>query len=254
MADTSELRALLLTSEEHTIASFKTICGELGIQVQTKPTEEDISRHFDAQKYAAIVVDFDRPEAEEQLPALQQSRANRNSVVVAVATHIRNLEKALRWRAHFVLRRPFEAVEVRRTLRAAYDLMLSDRRRQVRCDIVLPVRLRLLRTGAAFECSTMNISSGGVAIYGSMQFKPAESVDLEIVLPDGFVVVATGLIVWDDGHGKSGVTFQCRTPEIRQKFDTWLSAQVANISRGELNCRDFAEILPNASKPAAVIG
>jgi hypothetical protein len=246
MGNVGELRALLLTNEESTVASFNAICSELGIEARRSPPAEHIPQHLDEQKYEAVVVDFDSPEASERyLPTLQESRLNRNTVVVAVATNARNLERALSCRAHFVLRRPFEAVELRRTLRAAYDCMLADRRRQFRCSIVLPARLRLVCSGAAFECSTTNISSNGVALYGSMRMKLAETVDLEVVLPDGFVVLATGMVVWDDGHGKSGINFQVRTPEIRQKLDRWLTAQAASLGRGELTCRDFSEILPH---------
>jgi len=81
--------------------------------------------------------------------------------------------------------------------------------------------------------------------------KPAESVDLEIVLPDGFVVLASGIVVWDDAHGKSGINLQCRNPEIRQRLDGWLDAQAAAITKGELIPRDFSHIIVRASKTAS---
>jgi PilZ domain-containing protein len=137
-----------------------------------------------------------------------------------------------KYRAHFVLQRPFAKFEVQRTLHAAYDFMLAHQRRQFRCSIVLPVRLRMVRSGAAFECSTVNISSNGIAVSGPMRVKQFDSLDLEIVLPDGFVVLATGTAIWDDQQGKCGINFQVRTPEIRQKLDTWLSAQQAAVARG----------------------
>lgn len=253
MGDDRHLRALLLTDEESTVSSFGEVCAELGIGTQPIPAPQEIPSHLDDQRYAAIVMDFDRPDASETfLPKLQQSRMNKNAVVVAVATNARNLERALECRAHFVLRRPFEIVEVRRTLRAAYDFMLTNRRRQFRCSIVLPVRLRTVRSGAVFECSTVNISSNGLAVYGSMRMKQFESVDLEVVLPDGFVVLATGIVIWDDQHGKCGITFQVRTPEIRRKLDAWLSGQEAAMAKGELTCKDFSSILPHAA-PAEVV-
>jgi len=245
MGNSLALRALLLTREETTIADFSAVCSELGIEAQARVDAQDVAQHLNENKYAAVVVDFDAPEAGEQyLPQLQESPLNKNSVVVAVAANAKNLERALHWRAHFVLKRPIQEIEIRRTLRAAYDFMLSDRRRQFRCPTILPVRLKLVRSGAAFECSTVNISAKCVAIYSSMRLKPTESVDLEIVLSDGFVVLASGLVVWDDGLGKSGINFQVRTPEIRQKLDTWLSAQAASLARIEVTCREFSQILP----------
>jgi hypothetical protein len=139
-------------------------------------------------------------------------------------------------------------VEVRRTLRGAYDFMLANQRRQFRCSIVLPVRLRMVRSGAEFECSTVNLSSNGIAVCGSMRLKQFDSLDLEIVLPDGFVVLATGIVIWEDKQGKCGINFQVRTPEIRQKLNTWLSAQEALAANREPSCRDFSEILPHSAR------
>lgn len=246
MGNSLALRALLLTQEETTIAGFSAVCNELGIEAEARVNAADVGQHLKDNKYAAVVVDFDMPEAAEHyLPTMQESRLNKNSVVVAVAANAKNLERALHCRAHFVLKRPIQEVEIRRTLRAAYDFMLTNRRRQFRCSTILPVRLRLVRSGGTFECSTVNISAKGVAIYSSMRLKPTESVDLEIVLPDGFVVLGSGIVVWDDGSGKSGINFQVRTPEIRQKLDTWLNAQAASMARIEAACRDFSHILPS---------
>ncbi len=248
MGNSNALRALLLTGEESTIAGFSAICGELGIEAQAHLDSNDIDHRLKENKYAAVVLDFDDSEAGERyLPALQESRLNKNSVIVAVAANAKNLERALHCRAHFVLKRPILEIEIRRTLRAAYDFMLTDRRRQFRCATILPVRLRLVRSGGTFECSTVNISAKGVAVYSSMRLKPTESVDLEIVLADGFVVLASGIVVWDDGSGKSGIHFQVRTPEIRQKLDAWLNAQAASMAKIEA-CRDFAHILPASEK------
>jgi hypothetical protein len=244
-----ELRALLLTQEEMTVASVRAVCSELGIVAEPMPSMNEIRSRLDERKYAAVVVDFDSADAAEKyLPSLQESRMNKSAVVVAVVTGAKNLERALDCRAHFVLRRPLEMVEVRRTLRASYDFMIASHRRQFRCSIVLPVRLRMLRSGAVFECSTINISSNGIAVYGSLRMKQFDSVDLDIVLPDGFVVLASGIVVWQDTQGKYGIKFQVRTPEIRQKLDTWLSAQEASLAQGELTCHDFSKILPHTRK------
>jgi PilZ domain len=245
MGNTGTLQALLLTEETSTVARFSTICGELGIDAQSSQTASEINQRLDEQKYAAVIVDFDNPDAREQyIPMLQQSRLNKHAIVVGIATNAKNLERALQCRAHFVLKRPFQDMDIRRTLRAAYDFMLQDRRRNFRCPRILPVRLTLLQGGGTFECSTVNISSNGVAVYSSTRLKPAEAVDLEVVLPDGFVVLASGLVVWDDGMGRSGLHFQCRTPEVRKRLDSWLTIQAEALHHGDMSCREFSEMLP----------
>ena len=251
MGNTSSLNALLLTEEVSTVAHFRTICGELGIEAQCSQTASEIDKRLGEQKYAAVIVDFDNPEAgEKYIPMLQQSPLNKHAIVVGMATNAANLERALQCRAHFVLKRPFQDVDIRRTLRAAYDFMLTDRRSNFRCPRILPVRLRLVHGGAAFECSTVNISSNGIAIYSSTRLSRAEAIDLEVVLPDGFVVLASGLVVWDDGMGKSGIHFQCRTPETRKRLDAWLTLEVEALHKGDMSCREFSEILPPSEKRA----
>lgn len=255
MGSTGELKALLLTHDEATLTGFQAVCSELGIDAQQWPLTEDVHSHLNQNKYAAVVVDFDnRRTGEEYLPALQQSEVNRNCVLVAVATNARNLEQALHYRAHFVLKRPLLKTDIRRTLRSAYDFMLTDRRRAFRSSSILPVRIRLVRSGSVFECSSMNVSANGVAIYSLMRMKPTETVDLEIVLPSGFVVHATGIVVWDDGNGKSGIHFQCKTPEMRKNLDTWLAAQEMSSAKGDLPYRDFADILPPAGAKSTIAG
>ena len=245
MGNTGALHALLLTEEASTVAQFSAICGELGIEAQSSHTASDINQRLDEQKYAAVIVDFDNPHSGEQyIPMLQQSRLNKHAIVVGMATNAKNLERALQCRAHFVLKRPCQDMDIRRTLRAAYDFMLKDRRGNFRCPRILPVRLRLARGGATFECSTVNISSNGVAVYSSTRLTAAEAVDLEVVLPDGFVVLASGLVVWDDGMGRSGIHFQCRTPEVRRCLDSWLKVQEESLHQGDMSCREFSQILP----------
>jgi hypothetical protein len=42
-------------------------------------------------------------------------------------------------------------------------------------------------------------------------------------------VLARGTIVWDDKHGKSGISFQCVRPELQRTLNTWLDAQFSRM-------------------------
>jgi hypothetical protein len=233
MATANELNALLLTTEEHLKINFDAVCIELGIHARNRSIHSEIATELDTQKYEAVVVDLDGLEdGHKYLAMVRQSPVNKNATSVAIATSTRNMELALDARAHFLLRRPVEEPEIRRILRAAYDFMLTDRRYNVRCSITLPVRLRIVRSGCTFECSTINVSTNGVAVFAPMSLKPTEAIDIELVLPDAFVVRASGIVVWDDGHGKSGLTFKCREPEMRHRLDAWLASQLHTISLG----------------------
>ncbi len=62
-----------------------------------------------------------------------------------------------------VIERPLVASQLLPLLRAAYGLMLQDRRRYFRLVVELPVSIRT-RSGVEFKCKTINISSEGMAL------------------------------------------------------------------------------------------
>lgn len=157
-------------------------------------------------------------------PACGTAGLNRNAVVFAIATNIEDAEQALQERAHFLLPRPIDTGSISQTLDAAYDLMLGERRRHFRYATELNIHLTIVSTGAKVQCSTINVSSNGMALTTTIPFKLAETLDIALLLPDGKTVSATGTVIWDDKHGKSGLHFQCKTAEMRHRLDSWLDS------------------------------
>jgi hypothetical protein len=145
----------------------------------------------------------------------------------AVASEVDHTEQALEARAHFLLRRPIQATTIKQIVDAAYDLMLGERRCHFRSAVCIPVLLTKMDSGKSIECSTLNVSSNGIAVRTPIPFKLAEPLGIALSLPDGFTVGATGIVIWDDKHGKSGLHFHCRTPEMRHKLDSWLDSLFA---------------------------
>lgn len=47
----------------------------------------------------------------------------------------------------------------------------------------------------------------------------------DLALPDGFLVNGSGLVVWHDKEGNSGLKFYCSEPEMRKRLDSWLHAE-----------------------------
>jgi len=128
------------------------------------------------------------------------------------------------------VKRPIQNHEIRHIMSVAYDFMLSERRRYCRCEVELPVRLTVGRLGSTLHCSTLNISNFGMALRTPVQLALAQTVSVECFLTNGFLLRATGIVIWDDKHGKCGLRLRCATPEIRQRFDSWLDSQFAQRS------------------------
>jgi DNA-binding response OmpR family regulator len=226
-ADTT-LHVLLLTADPLLASTFTNLFGELNIEAHASDDSQHIADQLNRAKYEGIVLDFDTvSNARPVLANVRESRSNKNAIVFAVATNANHAEQALEDHAHFLLRRPIEIRAIRQTLGTAYDLMLGERRRHFRYAVNLQVGLTIIASGTSLQCSTINVSGHGMAVTNPSSFKLAETLDIALLLSDGFTVRATGTVIWDDKHGKSGLHFQCSTPEMRNRLDSWLDSQFA---------------------------
>lgn len=233
---TSAAQALVLSADAGLIESFTTIFGELGIEAQFSGEYQSIRDRLGSEKYDALVLDFDTVlSAKSVLTALRTFLHNRNAVVFAVATQVQPREEALRDGAHFLLQRPILPSGMRETVKAAYDLISMERRRYFRCVAELPVELTIHRSGATIQCATMNISSNGMAVATAVPLTTAETADVSFNLPNGSVVRGTGIVIWDDKHGKSGLKFSCCGPEARRELDAWLDSRFTELPRQARN-------------------
>jgi DNA-binding response OmpR family regulator len=222
----SAAQALVFSADTRLIESFTTVFGELGIEAQSSGEYHSVRDRLESEKYDALVLDFDTVlAAKSVLSTLRTVLHNRNAVVFAVATGIQPREEALRDGAHFLLQRPVVPSGMRETVRAAYDLISAERRRYFRCAAELPVALTIHRSGATIRCATMNVSSNGMAVATPVPLSAAETADVSLDLPNGSVVRGTGIVIWDDRHGKSGLKFSCSGPEARRELDAWLDSK-----------------------------
>jgi hypothetical protein len=229
MRSPGEMHLLLLTADPWLVSAFTDISREIGVEAQSVGDSDGFSDLLSRAKYEGLVLDFDTvPAAIPVLGRVRESRPNGGAVVFAVATGAHNRDHALQDGAHFLLQRPIDSTEIRRTLNTAYDLMHGSRRRYFRCAAELPVKLTSMTSGTALHCSLMNISSSGMAVKSPVPLKLAETLDIALLLPDGFTVRATGIVIWDDKHGKCGLKLHCSSPEMRTKLDSWLDSQFAH--------------------------
>ena len=175
----------------------------------------------------AVLVDFDTvPETLRIMGGVRESRGNRNALVFAVASDTTHRHQALRQGANFIFERPIETIEIRRLLHASYDLMARESRRYFRCTAEIPALLTQSEEATDLSCTTINISSSGMALKTPSPLHPGGVVQIALFLPGaGQAVRAGGTVVWDDKHGKTGINFRCNTPGEQNELDAWLNAR-----------------------------
>lgn len=229
------IRALLVTTDARLAAQFGEVAREVGIEAQPSVRNDGVPDELKCAKYEALLLDFDtNAAAMEILTSVRQSQSNRNAVVFAVATDSYQGQKALDCGANLRFERPLEIKQIRRGLYAAYELMVRERRRYFRCAVELPVLVIQTGSGGDFRCVTMNISSNGMALRTQSVLKPGEEIEVIVSLPGTELPVrAIGTVVWDDKHGKTGVSFKCTGPQHQTDLDSWLDTQLHGLLGSE---------------------
>jgi PilZ domain len=227
MSSAAEIRALVVTRDTGLTARFSDISREFGISAQkSKSVSGGVPEELTVSKYEALLIDFETvPQTVPIFTTIRQSPANRNTVVFAVVGSPDSRQRARDEGATFLLERPLEGEGVRRVLQAAYGMMTSERRRYFRCSAEISVRL-VRDSGEELACTTINISSNGMAVSGPSPFKTGERLHIALTLPSSSSQVrGRATVVWDDKHGKTGLSVECANSQMQRELDTWLDAQ-----------------------------
>jgi CheY-like chemotaxis protein len=235
LSTAADVRALVVSPDAALADAFLDVARELGVVLDVSGGQEGVPQELGREKYEALLIDFDRVgDALASLAALRANPSNRNAVVFAIATGPAKQQVALQHGSNFVLARPLDSKELRRTLYAAYDAMTQERRRYFRCTAELPVFITRA-DGTEIVARTSNVSTHGMSICSPVSFNPGERLGITLDLQNGSPhVLAHGTIVWDDKHGKSGINFQCVRPELQKNLNAWLDHEFQKTREGAI--------------------
>lgn len=227
------LRALLVTPDNSLAGTFAELSRELGIEAQPSSATIGLPHELQRTKYEAVLLDFDKvPDAGNILATLRESPSSKTSVIFALVTDAQKRQAVLQSGANLLFERPIEPTQIRRALRAAYDLMARERRRYFRCAIEFPVLLIPANSEADFPCKSINVSSGGIALTTPIILAPGDQAQVVFPLPGtNSLVRAHATVIWDDKHGKTGLSFKCTGPEHQRELDGWLDAQLGHAAQ-----------------------
>jgi len=219
----TDIKALLVTSDPGMVNVFSPLLQEMRIMVQYCPDESTAAHDVLMAKFEAVFLDCDHmPGNIPVIKSLRESRSNKNAVVVAVASNSAARQQAFDQGANFAFERPFVVPDIKKTLHAAYGLMLRERRRYFRHAIEIPVRARR-DSGEELSCKTINLSQNGMALSVPSPLSQGEVLGLVFSVPDAALSVsARGTVVWADTLSKVGISFQCTNPEVESRLTAWL--------------------------------
>jgi CheY-like chemotaxis protein len=214
------MKALVVARDPKTISILGQVLREKRISLQ-ECLSEDAAEQLSSDKFAAVVLDFDQlPECDHVLQNLPG--ANKRVLVIAVASDSVSKALASRLGASFIIERPLQPERLRDLVTSAYGRMLRDSQIYFRLAIELRVSVRRA-DGKLLQCTTLNVSQSGMAVPTPTVFNVGEGIQLAFAIPNTKIFVsAEGKVIWDDKHGKAGISFECTSSAADRAFHEWL--------------------------------
>ena len=220
----SELQAVIVSRDPEVLRVVSGCLNELGI-TGVCPQERDAAiQLLHTQKTDAFFVDQELDPELSVLHQMRSSSSSRSAIGFAIVPSTSNGIRACRT-ADFVVSKPVGASEVRRTLRAAYGMMLKERRRYsrhtLRCEAVL-----LDNSGRKCLARTTNLSETGIALECEVSLTAGQLVRLKVPLPDNSRPCHfEGRVIWSAANGKAGLVFTHMSSRDRERLTEWIDAE-----------------------------
>jgi hypothetical protein len=207
----------MLTEPMLELALHLQICTDLSIALEL----------LRSQKFEAIIIDLLLGEsAQAILKQVRASPSNRTAVIFSITATFEGSAEAFQPGSSFVLERPLSEPSVSRTLKAAYGLIVRERRRYFRCPIAVAAEVQA--PGAiSVSCRTLNISEGGMALTMPTPPKAGAKVNIQFKLPDRQVQFqAHSYVCWSDERSQMGLLFISASREGQSELQQWLSQKL----------------------------
>jgi len=125
--------------------------------------------------------------------------------------------------AHFVLYKPVSSERAKSSFRAARALMKSERRRNARVPVQIPVMMTSPNLGGSMGVTTVDVSEGGMAVTIAKGRKPTGRWHISFTLPGTENSVdLSAEFAWEGSSAQAGLRFLQTAPETTLKLREWL--------------------------------
>src|SRR5580765_4193683 len=177
------LKSLVLCSDEKIVRVLRRVLGDLEIDVELCDSSDSALRKLTRQRFEAIIVDITDDGATEVLRSARSAPCNKQAVAVAIVEPVIGLKAVFQLGAHFVLYKPVSSERAKSSFRAARALMKSERRRNARVAVQIPVVMRSPEAGSNMKVTTVDLSEGGMAVVLPNRRRPSGRWQIAFSLP-----------------------------------------------------------------------
>lgn len=217
------LKALLVCLESGANEQVREALQTMRIETEVCSDPQLAMRRIGRDKLDALFLDWHhRERAVEVLQFARHCPLNRTIVVFVLTQEGSQGGDAFRSGAHFVIDGPLSKPLLLRALRAAYGLILRERRRYLR----YPIKMQVLLSnadGREMETSSVNLSERGMSIHPTEELRIGSEVSLRFQLPgDSDFMRLKAQICWADGRRRAGLQFMSMPGACLEKLQDWM--------------------------------
>lgn len=216
-------RVLLVCNDTAVIEHLRENMQQLAIATEVCVQTEMAFRLLNLKKFEGVIVDFGLEKADQILEQLRLSPSNRTAVTFAIADP--GETAGLGVQPNFLMEKPLSPASVGRTLKAAFGMIVRERRRSFRCPVDLPAAIQA--NGQQASCTLVNISEGGMAITKAPTLQPGTKVRVLFTLPGETVrFKIEAEVCWYDEKGRGGLRSLLIPSEQKSILQVWLAAKL----------------------------
>ncbi len=217
------LKSLVLCADEKIVRVLRRVLGDLEIDVELCADADSALRKLTRSRFEAIIVDIIDDGATDVLKSARSAPCNRQAVAVAIVEPLIGLKAVFEIGAHFVLYKPVSSERAKSSFRAARALMKSERRRNARVAVQIPVVLRSTGVGSNVKVTTIDLSEGGMAVSMPNRRRPTGKWQIAFTLPGTETALELPAeFAWEGTGAQAGLRFQQISPEATRQLQEWL--------------------------------
>jgi hypothetical protein len=232
--------ALLLSREAQTVDTMDKTFEDFNIDADLCLSAPSALRLLEEREFDLLVLDFDSKGAMGVMDSKGTNQHKHPNAVIAITHGPSVLKTALSKRVCFEVQKPFTAALMAKTLKAAYSLIIKEKRATFRHAINAVASASFKDNGEKRVLSDIlitDISETGMII------KTAGPLPLQTTILVGFKlpetrnqVHATCSVTWSNADGNAGIRFLSVPPLEQRDLQRWLDAR----------CPWDAELMPKA--------
>ena len=219
-----DVKALVYSPESETLSELRRVFGMVGLGMELAPDCPTTLERFREEHFDCVFVDCESA-PQDMVAQLRLDPLGRSMAIFALVSNRHSMRRAYQEGATFALDKPLTHERTLRCIRAAYGLVVGERRRYYRHPLSVTVQLRVPE-GPEMSAMMINLSSGGMCVRLTRPLSERSRVKFEFPLPDSDDRFRGGCeLLWLKGL-EAGFKFTQLARGAKESLEEWLALQM----------------------------